>query len=114
MRPSRAATSLDRRDDVRVGAAAADVAAHQLADIVVGPGVSLGEQADGRADLAGGAIAALEGIVLDERRLHGVQLAPCGQPLDGRDRLPACMTASVRQELMRRPSTSTVQAPHWP
>ena len=27
---------------------------------------------------------------------------------------PSFMTASVRQELMRLPSTSTVQAPHWP
>ena len=27
---------------------------------------------------------------------------------------PSFMTASVRQELIRRPSTSTVQAPHWP
>ncbi|SPD68097.1 protein of unknown function (plasmid) [Cupriavidus taiwanensis] len=27
---------------------------------------------------------------------------------------PSCITASVRQALMRRPSTSTVQAPHWP
>src|ERR1700738_755792 len=27
---------------------------------------------------------------------------------------PSCMTASVRQELMRRPSTRTVQAPHAP
>ena len=27
---------------------------------------------------------------------------------------PSCMTASVRQELIRRPSTITVQAPHCP
>src|SRR5580704_15126629 len=27
---------------------------------------------------------------------------------------PSAVTARVRQELMRRPSTSTVQAPHWP
>src|SRR5712672_1335164 len=27
---------------------------------------------------------------------------------------PSFMTASARHELMRRPSTSTVQAPHWP
>src|SRR3984957_15511497 len=27
---------------------------------------------------------------------------------------PSFITASVRQELIRRPSTSTVQAPHWP
>ena len=27
---------------------------------------------------------------------------------------PSCMIARVRQALIRRPSTSTVQAPHWP
>ena len=27
---------------------------------------------------------------------------------------PSCATASDRQELMRTPFTSTVQAPHWP
>ena len=27
---------------------------------------------------------------------------------------PSCITASVRHELIRRPFTSTVQAPHWP
>src|SRR5262249_15926475 len=27
---------------------------------------------------------------------------------------PSFMMASVRQELMRRPSTRTVHAPHWP
>ena len=27
---------------------------------------------------------------------------------------PSCMTASDRQELIRRPFTITVQAPHWP
>jgi hypothetical protein len=27
---------------------------------------------------------------------------------------PACMTASVRQELILRPLSRTVQAPHWP
>ena len=27
---------------------------------------------------------------------------------------PSWLTASARQELMRRPSTMTVHAPHWP
>jgi HPt (histidine-containing phosphotransfer) domain-containing protein len=35
-------------------------------------------------------------------RLHPVQAAP------------SRLAASARQELIRRPSTSTVQAPHWP
>ena len=36
---------LDRRDDVGIGAAAADVAAHQLADLVGGLRLALGDQA---------------------------------------------------------------------
>src|SRR4051794_33576737 len=75
----------DRRDDVGVGAAAADVAAHLLADVVVGTGVPLGEQSDARADLAGRAVAALEAVVLDERRLERVQAVAVGEALDGRD-----------------------------
>src|SRR5262249_61020484 len=69
----RVARFLDRRENVVVSAAAADVATHLLAEVVVGPGVPLVEQADGGAELAGGAIAALEGVVLDEGRLHALQ-----------------------------------------
>jgi hypothetical protein len=29
-------------------------------------------------------------------------------------RSPSCITASVRQELIRRPPAITVHAPHWP
>ncbi len=69
----------DRGDDVRVGAAAAQVAAHPFPDLVVGqlgdgptsasrssvtglgrPGAGLVEHPDRGADLAGGAVAALE------------------------------------------------------
>src|SRR6476661_2981952 len=94
---------LDRRDDPRVGAAAADVAAHPFADLVVRePGRRRGhvlrdmahvaaarllEQGDGGADLPGRAVAALEAVVLDEGRLHRVELIPLRQPLDRRDLL---------------------------
>src|SRR5438132_12439902 len=64
---------LDGSEDVVVSAAAAEVAAHQLADVIVGAGVPLAQQADGRAELAGGAVTALEGVVLDEGGLHGVE-----------------------------------------
>src|SRR5262245_60768104 len=74
-----------RRHDVGIGAAAAEVAAHQLADFVAGPGLPLRDQAGRRADLSRRAIAALEGVVLDEGVLQGVQGAILGQPLDGRD-----------------------------
>src|SRR5689334_20555402 len=43
----------DRRDDVGIGAAAAEVAAHQLADLVGGLRLALGDQAGGGTDLAG-------------------------------------------------------------
>ena len=76
--------------------------------------LAFGDQADGRADLARRAVAALERIVLDERLLHRMQRAVLARPSIVVISAPSCMTASVRQELIRRPSTSTVQAPHWP
>ena len=53
--------------------------------------------------------------MLDEGRLQRVQrVRRSASPSIVVISAPSCMTASVRQELMRRPSTSTVQAPHWP
>src|SRR4051794_39315818 len=94
---------LDRRDDPRVGSAAADVAAHPFADLVVGEAgrrhghvfrdvahvaaARLFEQADGGADLPRRAVAALEAVIFDEGRLHRVELIPLRQPLDRRDLL---------------------------
>ena len=91
----------DRRDDVRIGRAPADIAAHPLADFrvgqldprgcdvgggVAGPtGLHFGEHAHRRADLAGRAIAALEAIALNERRLQGVERLRRSQPFDGHD-----------------------------
>jgi hypothetical protein len=105
---------LDRRDDVGIGAAAADVAAHQLADLVGGLRLAFGDQAGRRADLARRAVAALERVVVDERLLQRMQRAVRARPSMVVTCAPSFMTASVRQELTRRPSTSTVQAPHWP
>src|SRR6185312_2410472 len=62
----------DGGDDVRVRRAAADVAAHELADVGVGPGAALVEQRDRGHDLPGSAVAALETVVPDERLLHRV------------------------------------------
>ncbi len=75
----------DRRDDVGIGAAAADVAAHQLADLVVGLRPAFGQQARGRADLARRAVAALECVVVDERLLQRMQRAVHRQAFDGGD-----------------------------
>src|SRR5206468_2304075 len=70
--------------DARIGAAAAQVAAHGLADALgIVAGLGLADESDGAHDLARGAEAALEAVVLDEGGLHGVQLAIPRQALDG-------------------------------
>ena len=58
------------------------------------------------------AVAALEGIMFDECLLQRMQLAVRRQAFDRGDVRTIFMTARVRHELTRRPSTSTVQAPH--
>jgi hypothetical protein len=65
----------DRRHDLRISAAAADTAAHELADLGVRTRAALRQQAGRRDDLARRAIAALEPVVLDERGLERVQSA---------------------------------------
>src|SRR5215471_9256092 len=63
----------DGGDDVRIGTAAADVATHELADLLVGARPALRQQRDRRHDLARRAKAALKPIVANEPLLHGVQ-----------------------------------------
>src|SRR5882757_3944614 len=65
----------DCRDDVRVGRAAADVAGHELPDVLD----ALLDRGDRRHDLPGGAEPALQGVLVEERLLDRVQLVPCGQ-----------------------------------
>src|SRR5690348_12369710 len=77
------------RGDLRVGRAAADVAAHPLPDAGVVARVPLGDAGHRRYQLARGAVAALEGVVLGEGLLDRVQLpARSRQALHGGD-LPA-------------------------
>ena len=52
--------------------------------------------------------------MIDERLLQRMQRAVARQSLDGRNLRAIFMTASVRHELIRRPSTSTVHPPHCP
>src|SRR6266851_479496 len=80
-----AAGLLDGRDDVGIGAATTDVAAHAFADIGIARPAGLLEQRDRRHDLAAGAIAALIGIVRDERRLHRMQGAGLSDTFYRRD-----------------------------
>ncbi len=79
---------LDRAHDLHVAAAAADVAAHPLADLLGGAGVPFLDAADAGHDLPRRAEPALEGVLLDERPLQRMQftvLATWGEPLDGGD-----------------------------
>jgi hypothetical protein len=62
-------------DDVGISRAAADVAAHILANVGRSFGVALLDASDRRHDLARRAETALECVMLDERFLHRMQIA---------------------------------------
>src|ERR1700677_977679 len=64
---------VDRGNDVRIGRAPAQIAAHILADFRVAAGAAFAHAADRRHDLSGGAVAALESVMVDEGLLHGMQ-----------------------------------------
>src|SRR5687767_7777842 len=96
-----AAEVADGSDDAVVRTAAAEVAAHALAELVsaelgrrvveVGgdrarqPALHFGQHADRRADLARRAIPALEAVVLDECSLQRMQAAIRAEPFDRGD-----------------------------
>src|SRR5215831_16645573 len=105
---------LNRFDNVGVSAAAANIAAHELADFLRGFRPTLRDQSCRRADLPRRAVAALERIMVDERLLQRMQRALGRETSIVVICAPSYMTANVRHELTRRPSMSTVQAPHWP
>src|SRR5258708_9154295 len=78
----------DRRDNIVIAGAAPQIAAHTLPDLLVGEGdvrsrqiiahragptgLGLAQHADRRAELARGTVAALEGVMVDERLLEGM------------------------------------------
>ena len=76
---------LNRRDDIDVRAAAADIPAHVLANLIIGGREAFGHESHGRDDLPGRAITTLKSIVLDERRLQRMQVVAVGQPFDRRN-----------------------------
>src|SRR6185437_2954920 len=77
---------LNRSDDVWIGRAAAQIAAHVFTDLVSGPGVPLAHTSDRSHDLTRSAITALECIMVDECLLHWVQgAARLRQPFYGRN-----------------------------
>jgi len=66
------------RNDPNVCAAAAQIAAHVFSALIVGRCMPFAHARDGRHDLAGRAIPALQCIVIDESTLHRVQVVgPC-------------------------------------
>src|SRR5207249_3500316 len=91
-----AARRLNSRDDVRVRAAAAQVSAHLLPHVVVARSARFVEQGCRRHDLAGCAVSALEGIVLDEGFLHRMENAVALQSFD-RDDVVAVMHHGERE-----------------
>src|SRR6202008_4485960 len=78
---------LDRGANARVGAAATDVAAHRVVDLLVGRLGGALEQRRGRHDLAGLAVTALGDTDVGPRRLQGLADRVGADPLD-RDDLP--------------------------
>ena len=107
--------AFDGGEDFRVSAAAAQVAVHPLDDLLAA-GVGVGfEQARGRENHPRNAIAALHRAFVEKRLLHrpaGGRLVRvprwCGSPCR-RLSQPACGRRSPGG-----PSSSTVQARHWP
>jgi hypothetical protein len=75
----------DGRDDVGICPTSTDVAAHPLADFGVGAGMAFVGQRHGRHDLAGHTVAALEAVMVQEGRLHRVEIAAGREALDGGD-----------------------------
>src|SRR3712207_782841 len=76
------------RDDVVVGAAATQIPAHPIADLLRRARVALLDARDACHDLARGAVAALEGVAFDEGRLQGMERTAFGKPLDRGDLAP--------------------------
>src|ERR1700730_12435235 len=87
-------------NNVRVSGAPADIAAHTLRDLRIGQSrrcrdvsrriawpacLVLGQHRDRRANLTGGAIAALQSIMAHKCSLHRMEIAIFFQTLDGRD-----------------------------
>ena len=85
-------SAVNRFDELRVVAAAAQMSLHAGLDIVLGRMRILAEQADDAHDHAGRAVTALHRVGLDERGLQGMQPAIAFQPFDRGDLFPLCET----------------------
>ena len=77
---------MDGRADARIGAAATDVAAHRVVDVLIGGLGRVLQERGGLHDLAALAEAALGDVLVAPRHLHRM-VAVGRQPLDGDDLL---------------------------
>src|SRR5689334_15928106 len=83
--------------DPDIGAAAAQIAAHALADpLGIVPGLAFLDQADGAHDLARRAESALKAVMCDEGRLDGMEFCALRHALDRED-VGTVMTNRQRQ-----------------
>ena len=99
-------------------AAAAQIAVERGANLaVIRIGIDI-EQCFCRHQDAAGAVAALRGLLGDERALQRVQRAFIAtertQCFDGRYFLPTTADTGTSQDCTALPSMITVQVPHWP
>src|SRR5439155_3527778 len=94
--PPSAGDLSDRSDDVRIRTATTEVAAHELADLLIRTRSSLLQQRDRRHDLPGRAVAALKAVMADERLLHRMQPSVSRQAFDA-GHLPALALGRKRQ-----------------
>ena len=113
-RAGSASRILNGRDDVVIGSATAQITAHPIANFLRRASVSLVDAGDAGYDLPGRAIAALEGVALDEGGLQGMELVSLGEASMVVISRPSISAASERHDFTRLPSMRTVQAPHWP
>src|SRR5512144_2894760 len=94
---------LDRRDDVAVAGAAAEIARDRFLDLLVGRPAALAEQTVSRHEHAGRAAAALHRVVFPERLLRRVQPLVLRQPFD-RDDLVAVRLLGKNHARLHRPA----------
>src|SRR5277367_5969761 len=88
---------LNGSDNADISAAAAQIAAHVLADVGHRRRVAFPNAGNRRHDLSGRAIPALKGVVVDKRLLHHVQGAGrSGEPFYG------CQLTSIGLERERQ------------
>src|SRR5882762_10467448 len=106
--PSRDFLNRGKNADVR--AAAAEVAAHVFANLVRGARVAFPDARNRGHDLARRAIPALQGVVIDEGLLHGVQRAGgSGHAFDGGD-LPVVGLHGKREARHHAPTVDVHRA----